>query len=155
VFDGHKSFRSPYKWVCSKCKFSDIYQQPFNSCIYAICVKLLQHALLIFTSIPQLRLLMVHHAFPMSKLLGCFPCSNCKKKILLQGIAMKECLWLSSLEIWKFLILFTWVQLGNYTMRNSNLKKCCTSCSKSCWKFFLCLNFFGIMFSLRYFVFCM
>jgi hypothetical protein len=35
-------------------------------------------------------LLMVHHAFPMSKLLGCFPCSNSKKMILWQNIIVKE-----------------------------------------------------------------
>ncbi len=94
-------------------------------CIFAIYVKLLQHALLIFTSIPQLKLLMAHHAFPISKLLGCYPCSNSKKRILWQSIPMKKCLWSNSLEIWKFLVLSIWVQLGNVldTMRNSNLKK--------------------------------
>ncbi len=88
-------------------------------CISVICVKLLQHALLIFTSIPQLRLLNVHHGFPMSKLLGFFPFSKSKKRILWQSIQVKKCLWLNSLEIWKFLVFSTWVQLGNLldTMR--------------------------------------
>jgi hypothetical protein len=86
---------------------------------------LLQHALFMFTSIPQLRFLMVHHAFPMSKFLGCFPCSNSKKEILWHNILVKECLWSNSLETWNFFVLSTWVQLGNLldTMRNSNLKK--------------------------------
>ncbi len=35
---------------------------------------------------------MVHYAFLMSKLLGCFPCSYSKKKILWQSIPVKECL---------------------------------------------------------------
>jgi hypothetical protein len=35
--------------------------------IYAICVKLVQHALLIFTSIPQLRLLWSTMHFPCQK----------------------------------------------------------------------------------------
>ncbi len=115
----------PYKRVCSKCKLGDIYQQPSNGLYFTICIKLLQRALFIFTSIPQLRFLMVHHAFPMSKFLGCFPCSNSEKKILWQSILVKECLWSNSLETWNFFVLSTWVQLENLldTMRNSNLKK--------------------------------
>jgi hypothetical protein len=53
-------------------KFELLVKFQKTSCIFAICVKLLWHALLIFTSIPQLRLLMVHHAIPMSKLFPLF-----------------------------------------------------------------------------------
>jgi hypothetical protein len=53
-------------------KFELLVKFQKTSCISTICVKLLWHALLIFTSIPQLRLLMVHHAIPMSKLFPLF-----------------------------------------------------------------------------------
>ncbi len=53
-------------------KFELLVKFQKTSCISAICVKLLWQALLIFTSIPQLRSLMVHHAIPMSKLFPLF-----------------------------------------------------------------------------------
>jgi len=57
-------FTLPYKWVCSERKLGDIYWQPSNGLYFVICVKLLQHALLIFTSISQLRLLWSITHFP-------------------------------------------------------------------------------------------
>ncbi len=144
-------FTLPYKWVCSKCKLGDIYWQPSNFCNLCKVVATCTFDIHINTTI---EVIMVHHAFPMSKFLGCFPCSNFKKNILWQSIPVKECLWSSSLEIWNFLVFSTWVQLGNFWIQWEILtsRSCWRGCWKSCSKFFLCLNFFGILFSSRYFV---
>ncbi len=117
-------FTLPYKWVCSKCKLGDIYWQPFNGLYFCSLCKVAATCTFDIHINTTIEVVMVHHAFPMSKILGCFPCSNSNKRILWQNIIVKKCLWSNSLEIWKFLVLFTWVQLGNLldTMRNSNLK---------------------------------
>ncbi len=46
---------------------------------------------------------MVHHAFPMSKFLGCFPCSNSKKKDFMAKYSSERVL---MIELFGYLKLF-------------------------------------------------
>ncbi len=129
--------------------FTDI---PLTGYISTICIKLLQHVLLIFTSIPQLRLLMVHHAFLMSKLLGCFPCSYSKKRILWQSILVKECLDL------KFFYTFHLSPIGKLVGYNEKFQpqKVVVEVLKEVIGDFSCAwIFLGFYFHWNNFVFCM
>jgi hypothetical protein len=104
--------------------------------IFAIYVILLVHALWMFISTQQFKLMIFSHVMPMWKALGFFHCSNWKK-IPLQNISVYKLLWLSSLVIWctscydwvpwlfeSYWGFFTLIQLGNLltTMKVSKFK---------------------------------
>ncbi len=72
----------PYKQVCSKCKISDIYQQPSNGLYFCNLCKVAATCAFDIHINSTIEIVDGPPCIPMSKLLGCFPCSNSKKMIL-------------------------------------------------------------------------
>ncbi len=112
----------PYEWVCSKCKLDDIYWHIFNMMyFYNLCKVVVACAFNIHIN-TTIEVVDGPPCISHVKTPWLFSLFKLQEKDCMKIVLVKEWRWLSSWEIESFLVLSTWIQLGELVRYNEKFQ---------------------------------